>query len=272
MSNFLKRSMKKMFLIDSRWGMERDILTKAVPIPYFGNYKKAKICTIGINPSNKEFYSGHPCSGLTASDSKRIEKILFYYIHYFDDVTKGDEIGKQYQKYFGSSQKIQSNWFNKFGDLFDELHKNHAKPQYSYKALKTNRLVYESNCVHIDLAQWATNKKWRNLSALVQAEHLLDNASTFRKLLKCGTLLRVAPFEVIFLDGITAVLEFYRMSGVQLDTRHTTYTTTKGAAVGLDIYHGKYRNAKVVGWNRPLQWLDPKTISGTLAAEICQYC
>ena len=124
-----------------------EILQMSTPVICFGNMFNSKVATLGLNPSNKEFvndknvfWSGinlrfQNCFSLSQNDLTRLnsdqtELILQYSLKYFNN-------HNPYREWFNC---IENNVLSKL--------------DISY---------YNGTCCHLDLVQWATSKKWRDV-------------------------------------------------------------------------------------------------------------
>jgi hypothetical protein len=230
---------------NQNWEKYRRITPDSVPIPFFGDYDNAEICTIGINPSDTAFNSStHPClrSNLKKTTSNIpawVQTILDYYSTYF------------------YSGKKPNPWFKKLESFLNNIHSQKLSiKSASYK-------VGASLAVHIDLVPWATTPTWTDLSKNfpnVPPVHLHENAKIFKDLLDCVE--KANMFKVIFLNGKAAVFEFCKITGELLATNpSTTIPWVKF------IHHGYYKNARVVGWNAQLMFVPP----AVLANEVNKY-
>lgn len=146
-----------------------EILQMSTPVICFGNIFNSNVATLGLNPSNKEFVddnniflSGEEirfqnCFSLSQNDLTKLnanqtEMVLQYCLEYFNNP-------------------------NPYREWFDYLEK--------YVLSKLEISYYNGTCCHLDLVQWATSNKWRdvlpsNQSILLNLDypfliHQLDN-------------------------------------------------------------------------------------------------
>ena len=126
------------------------IVPQTTPVVFFGDYVKANVCTVSINPSFNEFLSGSTLlSGASARLCSRAELGIDKENH---RKLTDDEAEKVLE---GCINYFKKNPYKKWFDPFDDLIKRLSNGKYSY---------YNDTCVHLDLAQWATNKIWTYLS------------------------------------------------------------------------------------------------------------
>ncbi|MCL2193792.1 MAG: hypothetical protein FWB78_10405 [Treponema sp.] len=219
----------------------KDIVPQSTPVVYFGDYDTAKACTVSLNPSNLEFAIGDAGILLAGNQArlcsrKRLEK------EDTDELTEMDaEIVLQDCKDYFTKNPLRD-WFDKFNWFIQRY------GEYTYYDRGT--------CVHLNLVQWATSEKWSDLSTDVVEWHLDKDLPVLKHLLE------KKAFEVIFLNGITAVNHVSECLGLRLKSQCSTF---KGKP--LTIYFGKYRNTDVIGWN--LYMTHPPLID---YKDICDLC
>lgn len=121
------------------------VVPGAPPVISFGNFETARIATVGLNPSHREFSHGYLKSGfgdLESAPTSVMRAIL-------DD---------QYS-YF---QRPQYRWFNRLARVVDAC-----------------GLSYEDGtAASLDIVQWATQPVWGNLT-MHQKKKLLESDMTF---------------------------------------------------------------------------------------------
>ncbi len=135
-----------------------EILQNSTPVICFGDLFNSQIATLGLNPSNKEFVDNHNsftavrfqnCFSLSQSDLTKLNTIqtnliLNNCIDYFN--------GKPYKGWFNVLEK--------------------------HILTKLNISYYNKTCCHLDIVQWTTSNKWRDISDVNQ-NLLIDNDYPF---------------------------------------------------------------------------------------------
>jgi len=206
------------------------IVPQSTPIVYFGNYDTSKACTISLNPSNKEFTDrsnillDHKNKERLCS-RKRLKK------QDIDELTDAEAelVLKYCTNYF--NLRPYTLWFDTF-NYFIEQYGN-----YSY---------YKGSCVHLDLVQWATSKKWNALSPDTRHKHLNNDLPVLKYLLN-------KDFETMFLNGSTVVNNIAECLSINLKSKTVLFTTVNNINRELVIYYGNYNKTNVIGWNLYLQ-------------------
>ena len=124
-----------------------EILPMSTPVICFGDLYKSNVATLGLNPSDKEFVDDNKifleagelrfqnCFSLSQNDltqlnANQTELVLQYCLEYFNN------------------ENPYRVWFNKLED---------------YVLSNLDISYYNGTCCHLDLVQWATSKKWRNV-------------------------------------------------------------------------------------------------------------
>jgi hypothetical protein len=206
-----------------------NVVPQTTPIIYFGNYDTAKACTVSLNPSNKEFTDNTD----RLLDEKNAERLCSRKkLNRADNEELNDAEAQTVLKYCRDYFKLRpyNMWFKPF-NYFIERYGN-----YSY---------YKDTCVHLDLVQWAT-EKWSKLPDSIRKKHLFDDLPVLKYLLN-------KDFEIMFLNGTTAVDNVRNCLNITLKEKSTVFRNTKDIERKLVIYHGEYNKMKVVGWNIYLQ-------------------
>ncbi len=222
---------------------EATVVPWSCPVPYFGRLSSARIATVGINPSNREFVdlAGSELLGVdqrlptlkslglerwSHADSSHLRAILDSCDSYF--------LANPYDRWF----KVLETVLSETGCSF---------------------YGHESNACHVDLVPYATWTKWG----------VLDSGSR-RRLLDLsrgalGLFLRDSPIEVLILNGRSVVDSFQQIAGIELTSEVVpgwaleragdrvvegiAYTGAVEVVGGIDLH----RPLKVLGYNHNLQ-------------------
>ncbi len=159
------------------------------PVLYFGNLSNSTIATIGLNPSDKEYYG---------ADDELYER--FYSkaslgVDSWDKLTQADllRLKDTFDHYFNNIPYRA--WFNRLEMLFGDSHSYY----FPY-----------NNIVHLDIVPVATRIKWGQLPKS-QRTYL---SATFGKYL--GKLISDSPVEICVLNGKSVVEAFQALFDVKL--------------------------------------------------------
>jgi len=217
------------------------ITTRSTPVIWFGNYCKSQICTISLNPSDKEFYK----QPKGVEDYVKIENLLKdkeerlcsrYKLNKNDNEQLNDDdiiIVKDYCNNYFQNRNYYKEWFDPFNDFLKEY------GDYSY---------FDGSCVNLDIIQWATTPKWSGLSEDIREKHLNKDIHFLKY------LLNNKDFKIIFLNGKSVVDTISEKFKLKLDEKKISYKNNKGKDKIIKIYLGKYNEAKVIGWNLYFQY------------------
>lgn len=203
-----------------------NLLSEGQPIQYFGNINQAKIATIGLNPSDKEFYSDK-YEELT-SNSRRFHTLASLKIKNWVLLSKDDLVKVKYcmDSYFEINP--YKRWFNQLENIFSDA-------GYSY---------YDNTACHIDLIPYATKIKWSSLKNREQQYLLSISIKDFQRCIKESHL------EILILNGASVISGFLKTHDVNLDKELVSeweVKTKKGIVNGY-----KYKGYLTLGNNKPI--------------------
>ncbi|MCL2791895.1 MAG: hypothetical protein FWD87_02280 [Spirochaetaceae bacterium] len=209
--------------------IEKDlnITTETTPVIFFGNYEKAKACTIGINPSYREFLDNNKI--ILAGKMERLcsRKKLGKK----DDETLTDENVKEILNYCNRYfEKNPLDWFNEIEYMIGNY-------GYSY---------YNNTCIHLNLVQWATDPRWSYVNKTIRKKHLNDDSKILKMLLDNNN------FEKIFLNGESVAKEVMKI-GIKLKKEKYNLKKVINNSSYVTKYIGNYNNIEIIGWSRYLQ-------------------
>jgi hypothetical protein len=164
------------------------------PVPYFGQFKSARVGTLGINPSNREFLDAGG-DELEGSD-RRFPTLKSLGLSHWSDASSLDisAIVSACDDYFAG---------NPYGRWFGILERILVDTGTSFYS-------ESSPAVHLDLVPYATDVKWGQLQS-DQKQALLFSGSDL-----LAELLRDSVVELLILNGASVVREFEKICGLQL--------------------------------------------------------
>lgn len=221
---------------------ESNILEWASPILFFGKLKTAKIATVGLNPSNKEFLDNH-------STELNLEQRRF---HTLDSLNLGSwkEAGtheirmliKSCEEYFNNNP--YNTWFKRLDYIVSGSSKSYYFPS--------------QEVCHLDLIPFATKRKWGELSNF--DKNILLNRDI--DILK--DLLAESEVTYLILNGRSVVKYFEKAFGIHLDSYHNKsldLIRNNSAIVKGICYEGMIKNLDgdtnktihILGYNHNIQ-------------------
>jgi hypothetical protein len=182
------------------------ILEWGCPVPYFGHLGKARVATLGINPSNREFVdsSGQELDGT----ARRFPTLGSLGLHRWGEASSLDVAGivDACDGYFDGNP--YDRWFR----VLDAVVQS-AGASY-YRA--------EAAAAHLDLVPYATKDKWGDLGPDSQRS-LLDSGGDL-----LAALLRDSEVELLVLNGRSVVRQFEAVAEITLsEERHSAWDLTR---------------------------------------------
>lgn len=183
---------KKILLFLENSDISEYAIKIGTPILYFGNINKAKVATLGINPSNKEFYDNN--NNELSGDTRRFHTLASLGLDKWGNITDDDysRILASFDNYFaGNPYNI---WFKHLDYLLSGCEISYYFPY--------------NNAVHLDLSPIATESKWSDIPAAVRKMMLDSGAEILTK------LINESPIETIILNGQTIIKYVEALSGI----------------------------------------------------------
>jgi hypothetical protein len=175
-----------------------NVLNWGSPIISFGDFRKAKIGTLGLNPSNLEFLdaSGNELNGV----KRRFQTLNSLGLSSWSNVKREHLrlILKSSWTYFQGNP--YNEWFKKLDFIISGTSISYYLPSYE--------------ACHLDLIPYTTTSKWAELSANQRAS-LFRLSEDF-----LGNILKHSPIHILILNGKSVVNSFEKMSGTNLETNH----------------------------------------------------
>ena len=174
-----------------------DVLPWGSPVLAFGDLSTARVATVGVNPSDREFVD---LSGQELKGRRR----RFHTLHSLGleswaeaDARHMRMILDTYRSYF--FRNPYDSWFRRLDFVIAGTGASYYDPAGS--------------ACHLDLVPYATERKWSALGAH-QRTLLLDLS---RDIL--GNLLRDSAIDVLVLNGNSVVRQFERLADTELASR-----------------------------------------------------
>lgn len=216
------------------------VLEWASPVPFFGDVDRARVATVGINPSNREFVDA---AGLELRGAgRRLSTLASLELPRWSQASGKNlsEIRRSCIRYF------QTNPYRRW---FDVLDRTLRAGQFSY---------YDGSACHLDLVALATRDKWAAIDSRTR-QRLVDDG---RPVL--AQIIRDSSLTTLILNGRSVVTEFESFASVRLAAEPISswtlprknggvngylFTGTISALGGIDLG----REVSVYGYNHNLQ-------------------
>lgn len=223
----------------------KSVISGSTPVISFGDFTSAKVATLGINPSCKEFLSGKTFlktgkKRLVDYDSlglKRNEKVKPEHV---------DAIWLGCKNYFSASANPYMVWFGQLDQIIRQA-------GFSY---------LDGSACHLDLVQWATNPVWGNLSKREQSGLLAADLDFFLWQSEMPNI------QLRLLNGRTAINSFMEFTEFKLQKVDQIKFKNGERIQPIDLFKGQGRHGEpVLGWSiniqsaRLKQGVKPKVIN-----------
>jgi hypothetical protein len=192
------------------------VLKWGAPVPAFGNLSRARLATLGINPSNREFVDegGDELDG----DARRFHTLRSLGIRTWSEASSGhyQSIVRSCDRYFSSNP--YDTWFRKLDYVIG------STASY-YKSVSGTRAC------HLDLIPYATANKWTALSLSERRNLLALGGETL------GQLLANSGIRVLILNGQAVVSHFATLvEGSLLARRRKAWALPRAHGTDVDGY------------------------------------
>jgi hypothetical protein len=223
----------------ARKDLQASVIPWGSPIPSFGDLMAAKVATLGLNPSNREFVdvNGAELDG----GQRRFHTLRSLNLARWADATSAhlELIAKSCEGYFANNPYDM--WFRKL--------------EYVMSGTGASYYASPSRACHLDLVPYATARKWTVLSQR-ERRALLGAADD-----TLGLLLQHSPIRVLILNGSAVVSAFEKITHARLTRkRRVNWTLPHGiegfsfegivqSICGIELC----RPVRVVGYNHNIQ-------------------
>ena len=212
------------------------VIEWACPVPFFGHAERARIASVGLNPSDREFCDkgGRPLRGVKRRLQTRESLGLRDW-----SVAGPSECSAVAEACSGYFDGCPYGWFDALEAIFESAGRG---------------TLHDGGACHIDLAPWATQRTWSRLGPGERDALLERGAATL------AALLSSVQIEMLLLNGKAVVEGFERATGVRLPVEYATEWDDRGRrgrrwALVVDSL-GRIELARpvtILGWNWNLQ-------------------
>jgi len=203
----------------------QSIVSGSTPVVSFGNPHTAKVATLGINPSHREFKA--KSGDLLDNEKKR-----------FKD---RDSLGVKDHDLLSHEQAVQviDSCYNYFAELG-----NPYKPWFGrmdrYAVKPAGASYFDGTACHIDLVQWATDPVWSEIDKKSKSG-LLDADLEFLRF-----QLNSYNFPVLLLNGRSVINQFVALNISEL--KEDSFFKLPAGSAPCQFFIGEYERTKVLAW------------------------
>jgi len=200
------------------------VVDQSTPVLSFGDFQRAGIFTLGINPSNLEFLDSK--GGLLKNQLRRLQTLSSLRATDCESLSleQAEKVLTGCVDYFN---KRPYKWFNPFDPILRA--RGHS---YSSTPLSA----------HVDLVQWATKTKWGKIPRNEQ-KMLIEEGRPFLEY-----QLQSENLHTLLLNGRTVINAFHDWSNVKLE--YSALDIPKGGELVTGYYDNRVR---IIGWSVNLQ-------------------
>jgi hypothetical protein len=176
---------------------ETDVIRWGCPVPSFGDLSSARVATVGLNPSNREFVDelGNELEG----PSRRFHTLRSLGIESWADADSRHLrlIIESCHSYFLGNP--YDTWFKRMDQIISGANASFYDPSRA--------------ACHLDLIPYATARKWTEQT--LRQRHLLMAVAADT----LGLLLRDSQVRLLILNGRSVVEQFEDIAGIKLEQR-----------------------------------------------------
>ena len=224
-----------------------DVVYGSTPVVSFGDFTKAKVATIGINPSSLEFMdksASATSNGLLPEGKKRLadlETLGIISDDPLDDDTAEYSLGQDGAKEIWEKCRDYFIGPNPYWSWFSDLETVIAGLSVSYK---------DSTACHLDISPWATDPVFRDLTP-EQRESLLLGESDFLE-----WQIAKSNIEIVVFNGAQVYESLNSLDGFSLEKVAEIEYLSGGSKKTSQLIWGHGPGfVRVIGWTLNLQEL-----------------
>jgi len=226
-----------------------NVTPQSTPVVSFGRPYQARVATLGINPSDKEFNTS---SGLLLPPDRK--RLVDREVLTMDDESElhledAERVVEGGYSYFENPDRVYKKWFSWME---------------TYAVVPSGASYFDGTACHLDLVQWATSPVWRDLDPGRVQRVLLDSDVEFLRF-----QLTTYKIPLLLLNG-RAVLNQFMAIGIA-DLEEEKNVPMRAGSHRCQFFVGMFEGTKVLGWtnNIPSQTPQPnrQTISSWIAGH-----
>lgn len=202
------------------------VVTGSTPVIAFGDPRRARVATLGINPSWREFQSAD--RNLLTGQSRRLATLPSLGAELLTELAEEyiQTVAQDCSTYF--FRNPYRRWF----DPLDRVLRNGLDASY-----------YDGSACHLDLVQWATSPTWGKLAPKVRQCLLDDGLPHLRDQLLLGNL------RFVVLNGRQVLDNVVRVGLAKLESCGTLHNKH----LHCSLYSGLGEGVRFLGWSTNLQ-------------------
>ncbi len=181
--------------LDSGCLTDRSVLEWGCPVPFFGEVSAARVATVGINPSNREFVDGSGCE--LQGESQRLPTLGSLGVESWSQVD-----AEGVRAIVGACQAyFRRNPYDRWFGVLERILAGSSASFYGGDTV----------ACHLDLVPFATKDKWGDLGSADRDALLAASEGAL------GALLADSQVSLLVLNGRSVVKYFEAMAHVTLE-------------------------------------------------------
>lgn len=204
------------------------VLDASTPVVSFGDFRKARVATLGINPSDREFLKPN---GDWLSDAERRLATLVSLNAVSTETLTNEQVAEVFET---SNNYFQKNPYRSWFGYLEKILSSGFAASY-----------YDGSACHLDLSQWATRPKWKDLSE-VQKQTLLDDGVPHLR-----AQLNLENITHVIVNGSSVWNEIKRSNLAEFQDVETLTYGKQQKSCTMRIGSGE--NTKFLGWTANIQ-------------------
>ncbi len=203
------------------------IVSGSTPVVAFGDFTKASVATLGLNPSRQEFL--YPTGNMLDGPARRFETLSSLGVESLTNASSATlmKVIDNCAGYFDHGRNPYMRWFGQLEQILRKL-------RVSYM---------DRTACHLDLVQWATDPVWSGLSDSARRQLLTDDVPFLLSQLGSHQV------RLLLLNGRRVVDELTAATGFVPKLAARLQWGTREAGV----YTGWIGDIRLVGWSPNLQ-------------------
>jgi len=227
------------------------VVEGSTPVVFFGN-PRAKIATISINPSYREFLDRG--GSLLSGEARRLATLPSLGCPPYGEIDEqlGAKIIEECTEYFGKAP------YKDFFRPLDRILRDGAQASYCPSSPPYNRLL-EPAC-HLDLSQWATSEIWSDLPTPAK-QRLLGDGLPF-----LIQQIRYEKYQLIIANGRTVKEEIENADLVEWNDANPP----QDPPPSVEFFEAKFGGTQFLAWSCFVKYASQDT-RNALARFVARY-
>jgi hypothetical protein len=211
--------------------LDCSVVPGSTPVVAFGRFRSAKVATISLNPSYREFD--------IVKGKRRFHNLKSLGLSRYEDINVNhmNQVLDYCERYFERPGIVYKQWFNSISSFLK------GSTDYDY---------YDGTACHLDLSQWATSNIWGKLNS--KQKKALTSTGDLELL---AEIIKHSQIHTLFLNGVTTSKEILKYFGIKHEViLLRPYNKIEGYIAHTDEILGVKigRTIKLIGWNAYIKY------------------